>query len=616
MKRRAADWAVPLVVAVVTFVAFLPALRAGFVAWDDQSNFVENLDYRGLGWTQLRWMWTTFLLGHYVPLSWMTLGLDYVVWGMNPAGYHLTSLLLHTANAVLLYFVARRLLRLTGVIPRESDGMIVAIPAAFAALFFAVHPLRVESVVWVTERRDVLSGFFCLLSLLFYLRDVERPTAKRTSYWLALGMFVGALLSKGTAVTLPAVLLILNVYPVRRLGGEPGWWSASAQRVYRELLPFMMLAMAIVVMTFVALQRVHQLAVPQKVAVSAYSLAFYLWKTVAPLNLSPLYDMPQQVDPTQAVYMVSYCVAIVLTAFAWIVRRRRPGLAIAWLLIVVILFPLLGIHQNGPQIAADRYTYNAAPVLAILAAAGWASLPRPLSAIPAIIASGIILSLGALTWNQSGIWHDSMTMWSHVLSLNENSSIALTALGNLTAKEGKTDEAIRYYERSLAIDPESAEAENNLGIALSRQRRFAEAVKHYQRAVALKAAYYEAENNWGLAIAEQGDDLTRAIAHYRIALVIKPNYADAHVNWGNALVQSGNFDGAIGHYQEALRIRPDDADAHRNWGVALARQGKLAEAIEQFRQALALRPDFAEAKELLERAMQVQRERGSTGRPI
>jgi tetratricopeptide (TPR) repeat protein len=616
MKRRAADWAVPLVVAVVTFVAFLPALRAGFVAWDDQSNFVENLDYRGLGWTQLRWMWTTFLLGHYVPLSWMTLGLDYVVWGMNPAGYHLTSLLLHTANAVLLYFVARRLLRLTGVVPRESDGMIVAIPAAFAALFFAVHPLRVESVVWVTERRDVLSGFFCLLSLLFYLRDVERPTAKRTSYWLALGMFVGALLSKGTAVTLPAVLLILNVYPVRRLGGEPGWWSASAQRVYRELLPFMMLAMAIVVMTFVALQRMHQLAVPQKVAVSAYSLAFYLWKTVAPLNLSPLYDMPQHVDPTQAVYMVSYCVAIVLTAFAWIVRRRRPGLAIAWLLIVVILFPLLGIHQNGPQIAADRYTYNAAPVLAILAAAGWASLPRPLSAIPAIIASGIILSLGALTWNQSGIWHDSMTMWSHVLSLNENSSVALTALGNLTAKEGKTGEAIRYYERSLAIDPESAEAENNLGIALSRKRQFVEAVEHYRRAVALKAAYYEAQNNWGLAIAEQGGDLTRAIEHYRVALAIKPDYADAHVNWGNALVQSGNFDGAIGHYQEALKIRPDDADAHRNWGVALARQGKLAEAIEQFRQALALRPDFAEAKELLERAMQVQRERGSTGRPI
>lgn len=616
MKRRAADWAVPLLVAVVTFVAFLPALRAGFVAWDDQSNFVENLDYRGLGWTQLRWMWTTFLLGHYVPLSWMTLGLDYVVWGMNPAGYHLTSLLLHAANAVLLYFVARRLLRLTGVVPRESDGMIVAIPAAFAALVFAVHPLRVESVVWVTERRDVLSGFFCLLSLLFYLRDVERPTAKRTSYWFALGMFVGALLSKGTAVTLPAVLLILNVYPVRRLGGEPGWWSASAQRVYRELLPFMMLAMAIVVMTFVALQRMHQLAVPQKVAVSAYSLAFYLWKTVAPLNLSPLYDMPQHVDPTQAVYMVSYCVAIVLTAFAWIVRRRRPGLAIAWLLFVVILFPLLGIHQNGPQIAADRYTYNAAPVLAILAAAGWASLPRPLSAIPAIIASAIILSLGALTWNQSGIWHDSVTMWSHVLSLNENSSVTLTALGNLTAKEGKTDEAIRYYERSLAIDPESPEAENNLGIALSRQRRFAEAVKHYQRAVALKAAYYEAQNNWGLAIAEQGGDLTRAIEHYRIALVIKPNYADAHVNWGNALVQSGDFDGAIGHYRNALRIRPDDADAHRNWGVALARQGKLAEAIEHFRQALALRPDFPEAKELLERATQLQRERGSTGRPI
>ena len=349
MKARTANWAVPLLVAVVTFVAFLPALRAGFVAWDDQTNFLENLDYRGLGPTQLRWMWTTFLLGHYVPLSWMTLGLDYVVWGMNPAGYHLTSLLLHCADAVLVYFLARRILRLTGVVAPTADGMSLAIPAAFAALLFAVHPLRVESVVWITERRDVLSGLFYLSSLLFYLRYVERTTAKRLWYWLALGMFVAALLSKGSAVTLPPVLLILNVYPLRRLGGENGWWTTSAKRVYRELLPFVVLAMAFVVMTFVALQRMSQLAVPQKIAVSAYSLAFYLLKTIAPVNLAPLYDLPRHVDPTEPVYVVSYFVVIAFTGLAWILRRRRPGVTVAWVLFVLILFPLLGVHQNGPD---------------------------------------------------------------------------------------------------------------------------------------------------------------------------------------------------------------------------------------------------------------------------
>jgi Flp pilus assembly protein TadD len=614
VKARTANWAVPLLIAVVTFVAFIPALRAGFVAWDDQVNFYENPDYRGLGWTQLRWMWTTFLLGHYVPLSWMTLGLDYVVWGMNPAGYHLTSLLLHCADAVLVYFLARRILRLTGVVAPTDDGISLAIPAGFAALLFAVHPLRVESVVWITERRDVLSGLFYLSSVLFYLRYVEPPTAKRLWYWLALGMFVAALLSKGSAVTLPPVLLILNVYPLRRLGGEKGWWTTSAKRVYRELLPFVVLAMAFVVMTFVALQRMSQLAVPQKIAVSAYSLAFYLLKTVAPVNLAPLYDLPRHVDPTEPVYVVSYFVVIAFTGLAWILRRRRPGVTVAWVLFVLILFPLLGVHQNGPQIAADRYTYNVAPVLAILAAAGWASLRRPFSAIPTMVATAVIIGLGAMTWKQSEIWHDSVTMWSKVLSLNENSSITLTALGNLTAKEGRNDEAIRYYERSMAIDPGSFEAENNLGIVLARTKRLAEAIEHYRRAVALKADYYEAQNNWGLAIAEQGGDLTQSIEHYRIALRIKPDYPDPHVNWGNALVLLGDFDGAITHFKEALRIKPDNADAHRNWGVALARQGKLTEAIEHFRQAIALRPDFPEAKLLLDRAIQLQQGRPPTSR--
>ena len=237
-------------VALATAVAFAPVLGAGFVAWDDDKNFLENTHYRGLGPAQLSWMWTTFHLGHYVPLSWMSLGLDYRLWGMNAAGYHATNLVLHAANAVLLFYIARRVLRMTGNIepsPRRDAA------AACAALVFAVHPLRVESVAWITERRDVLSGFFVLASVLCYLRALDAGAGRRW-YLLSVAAFAAALLSKATAVTLPAVLLVINIYPLRRLGrpGGAGWWTPAARRVYAELAPYALLALSTVVMTFVA----------------------------------------------------------------------------------------------------------------------------------------------------------------------------------------------------------------------------------------------------------------------------------------------------------------------------------------------------------------------------
>ena len=594
---------VPVVIALVTFVVFIPALRAGFVSWDDDKNFLANPNYRGLGLTQLRWMWSTFLLGHYVPLSWMTLGLDYSLWGMNPAGYHLTNILLHSANAVVLYFVALRVLRLTGV--AHVDGNTVSsslvFPAAFAALLFAIHPLRVESVAWVTERRDVLSAFFYFLCVLFYLRAAEGGTTRRRWYWLSATTFACALLSKATAVTAPAVLLILNVYPIRRLGGEHGWWNESARKVYAELIPYVAMAAAAAAMTFVALQQMVQLHPAQKVAVSAYSLGFYLWKTIVPIGLSPIYAMPASVDPGDAVYVVSYAVVIAISVLVWTLRRRRPGVAAAWLAFLAIIFPMLGFHQNGPQIAADRYTYHAAPVLAILAAAGLASLRRPLAMVALGIAGAIVLGMGALTWNQSAVWHDSTTLWSRVLELDSASSYGHNNWGNLLMEQDKVAEATTHFARAVSLTPDYAQAHNNLGVALARQGRFDEAVPHYQRSLAIEPGYDEPQNNWGIALAQQGDP-GRAIEHYRQALAANPNNADAQVNWGNALLRIGKPDEAIGHYRDALTIRPDHADAHLNWGVTLAQQGNLAEAIGHFRQALVINPRHAEAKRYLDGA--------------
>src|SRR2546429_699254 len=354
---------IPLVIAFSTFAAFLPALQNQFVSWDDADNFLDNPHYRGLGWTHLRWMWTTHL-GHYIPLTWMTLGLDYLLWGMNPLGYHLTNLLLHAENAVVFFFVVRRILTLA-LLGASERGLALAVSAGFAALVFAIHPLRVESVAWATERRDVLSGLFYLAAILVYLRACAREERGRGGYWTAVGLFACALLSKSMVVNLPIVLLILDVYPLRRLGGAIGWWSEPARRVYVEKIPFVLLATAAAAIAVMAQLSVHaaaslaQLSVPGRVAVSAYGLSFYLWKMVVPLNLSPLYPLSPIVNPWAMPFVLSYTMVLAITAIALALRRRVPGLPAAWLAYVVVLLPVLGIFQSGPQIAADRYTYLA-----------------------------------------------------------------------------------------------------------------------------------------------------------------------------------------------------------------------------------------------------------------
>src|SRR5438132_7212087 len=375
LTQRGGSWLVPVLIALVTFAAFLPTLNNQFVDWDDQRNFLENPHYRGLAWTHLRWMWTTFHMGHYIPLTWMTLGLDYVLWGMNPLGYHLTNLLLHAANAAVFFFVVRRILTLALPSPSER-GHALAVSAGFAALVFAIHPLRVESVAWVTERRDVLSGLFYLVTILVYLRACERRGRDRGWYWLAVAVFVCALLSKSMVVNLPVVLLILDVYPLRRLGGAIGWSSEPARRVYVEKIPFVLLAAAASVVAVMAQSWVNaavplaQLSVPGRLAVSAYGLSFYLWKMVVPVNLSPLYELPPTVNFWATPFVLSYGLVLAATAIVLALRRRVPGLLAASLTYVVVLLPVLGIFQSGPQIAADRYTYLAGLGWAILAGAG------------------------------------------------------------------------------------------------------------------------------------------------------------------------------------------------------------------------------------------------------
>src|SRR5437899_576608 len=562
------SWLVPVVIALITCAAFLPTLQNQFVNLDDNDNFLDNPHYRGLAWTHLRWMWTTHQ-GHYIPLTWMTLGLDYLLWGMNPVGYHLMSLLLHAANAVVFFFVVRRIL--TRALPSLSErGHALAVSAGFAALVFAIHPLRVESVAWATERRDVLSGLFYLLTILVYLQACERGERGRGWYWAAIGLFAGALLSKSMAVNMPVVLVILDVYPLRRLSGPIGWRSESARRVYVEKIPFVLLAAAASAIAVIAQSSVHaavslaQLSVPGRLAVSAYGLSFYLWKMVVPVNLSPLYELRPPLNPGATPFLLSYGVVVALPALALALRRRAPGLPAAWLAYVVVLLPVLGIVQSGPQIAADRYTYLAGLGWAMLAGAGllfcW-RIPRsseagtPTTSPIAGVAMCAVAGLGVLTWNQVQIWHDSERLWTH----------------------------------ALAVDPESFVAHGNLGVALAQQGKLAEASEHYRQALQIKPEYAAALANWGLALAQRGTRV-EAVELYHQALKIRPDSADALTNLGVVLAQQGKLAEAIDHYRQALKIKPDFAEVHTNWGLALAAQGKPAEAIEHYRQALKIGP--------------------------
>lgn len=610
LKRKIARWLPPALIFLLTFLAFLPALPNGFVNWDDGYNFVDNPNYRGLGWAQLRWMFTTFHMGHYIPFTWVTLGIDYLIWGMNPFGYHLTSLLLHAAAAVLFYFVALRLLTSPGPAAHESLDAGTRFAAALASLLFAIHPLRVESVAWATERRDVLSGVFYLLTILSYLRagEIHRdPNARRL--WLAASVlgFTAALLSKEIVVTLPLVLILLDVYPLRRL--KPG-----ESRVWKEKLPFFLLAAGCSAVALFArgpeypLTPLEEHGVPERLAQAAFGLVFYLGKTVWPADLAPFYPLPVPFNPLEARFLLSGALVLGITAILFYLRHRLPALLCAWAYFAIVLAPALGFFQQGEQIAADRYTYLAGFGWATLAGGGvlrllpgrQTGLPRgPFLVWTVSSTVTVVAILGTLTWRQAGVWHDSITLWTRVLAVTPDSYFAHYNLANALRRLAKNTEAMRHYRRSLELDPEQPLAHNHLGAlsdargdavgaiehyrrsleidpsqaqvhaalgnVLARVRRYDEALRHLRRSLQMRPNHAPTYNNLGVALAEQGRS-AEAVAAYRQAIRFEPSLMNAYNNLGNALADQGNFSGALEAYQEALRLEPNYAHAHFNLG--------------------------------------------------
>jgi hypothetical protein len=473
----------------VTVVAFLPALDGQFLNWDDEKNLVTNEGYRGLAWPQLKWMFTTTLMGHWIPLTWLTLGANYVIGGMAPWGYHLGNLLLHAANAVVFYAVAGRLLA-AGTGGEGTQGA-VAWGAAAAAAVFAVHPLRVESVAWVTERRDVLSGLFFLLAALGYLKAVERGVGGRLdSRWRAvsLGLFAAALSSKASTLMLPAALLVLDVYPLRRRG-------VGCTVLLREKIGYFLLAGVGAVVALVAVRQGATVTgyaaygLGARAAMTLYSLLFYPWKFLWPVDLSPMYELPARIEPLAGRFLLPMVAVPVITAALIVLRRRWPGGLAAWVYSALLVLPVSGAVHAGYQLAHDRYSYLSGLGFAVLAGAavcwvmraGARGVLRPW--LKAVVLGAMVLvvaTLGAGSWRQSRVWHDSETLWRWAVSVDpacalcsNNLGQALilahpTSLGHVRLAEG-------YFRFAISQRPRHPEAYHNLGAALAMQGQYAEA---------------------------------------------------------------------------------------------------------------------------------------------
>jgi hypothetical protein len=450
LRVRWTDAILGAAVAAVAVSVFMPSLSSEFVNWDDPGSFLDNPHYRGLGPRQLAWMFTTFHTGHYMPLTWLTLGWDYAVWDMSAWGYHLTNLLLHGATALVFYFLSALLLRLA------LDGAVAGqtwlrLGAAAAAVFFAAHPLRAESVGWITERRDVLSGLFYVSAALAYVKSVTEGPRRVGLYWTSVALFVGALLSKSITATLPLVLLILDIYPLRRLGGRAGW---ARWHVWGEKLPFLVLGLAASALAFAALvplgnmRSLSGMSPLLRVVLALYSLAFYVGRTVWPTELSPLYTFPL------AVTYYHFAVSLGGLALALALVRHLPAFSASWAVYTVTLLPVSGLFHNGPQSVADRYSYlSCLPwalwIGAAVAWRGWrGAAGPPLRAALRTAVAVILLAFGALAWRQAAIWHDSIALWRHALEVDGDNRAAHAYLGKAYAEEGLVADAVGEYEEA------------------------------------------------------------------------------------------------------------------------------------------------------------------------
>jgi protein O-mannosyl-transferase len=541
------------------FLVFGQTLQHEFINYDDGTYVSENRDLaQGTTSDKIVWAFTTNRASNWHPLTWISHLVDYSLYGLqHPGGHHLTNVLLHAASAMVLFLVLRRL---------TGDFW----PSALAAALFAVHPLRVESVAWVAERKDVLSGLFFMLTLWTYSGYASHRFSIGR-YLAVFAFFALGLLAKPSLVTLPFVLLLLDYWPLENghRGAEIPVGRGHAMLIV-EKIPLVLLSAAFCVMTILAqrtaLEVGRDISVPWRIGNAAVAYVAYLRQFFWPTDMAIIYPHPGSELPLWQIAVAMLILTAISTVVA-ILRRRSPYLVTGWLWYLGMLVPMIGLVQVGWQARADRYTYL--PQIGVCMMAAWAIRQAAVSRVArrwAFVASAAaVATLMALACRQTAFWHDDMTLWKHTLDCTEENYIADCHLGMALARQGFLDGAIKQYRKAKGeargIGSDYAAIDNNMAVALSKSGQLDEAISEYEQALALD-----------------------------------PKNAQLHVNFSAALQKKGEPDEAISHLEIALKIAPDNPMAHNNLGSALLSQGKLAEAIAHYQKAVELQPAYAEAR--------------------
>ena len=615
-----------------TLLLFARAIGHDFVNYDDPDYVTANAQVRaGLSFETMRWAMTSGEASNWHPLTWMSHLLDATMFGLNPHGHHATSVGWHALNAVLAFLVMRRL---TGALWTS----------AFFAALFAWHPLRVESVAWVSERKDVLSGFFWFAVLWLYAGYVERRRAGGVGggawrfYVLTLCACALGLMAKPMLVTLPCVVLLLDFWPL----GRTRWWAGAVGPVARktetltwlvaEKAPFFLLVAISSVVTFLV-QRgggsvSSALTIDERVANAVVAVVRYIGKFLLPVDLAVLYPHPGHWAAGKVAAAVS--VVVVLTAAAAWQWRRRPWIAVGWCWFLGTLVPVIGLVQVGLQSMADRYTYL--PMLGVQLLVLWTVRERatsPGARKAWAWAGGIVLVFCAVaTTRQIGVWQNSLTLFDRAVAVTSGNYVAHDNRGLFLFKAGRIEEAMQDYRAALAINPGYLNANNNLGHAFGELGRPAEAVPWYRVALKAQPDHLEVRNNLANALSDLGQ-LAEATEHYNFVLARQPNHtnalngssvvlamenrpaeakarleqalrlapdnASAHANLGNVCSMLGLRDEALGHYRRAIDLNAKDAHTRYMIGALLNEQGKFAEAVELLQRSLVLRPNHPDA---------------------
>ena len=595
-KKFLAEILIYFFLVTITASVYWQVQHHDFVIFDDNEYITENPRiHDGLNTDSIIWAFTSFHSNNWHPLTWISHMLDVKYFGMNAGRHHLMNLFFHVANTLLIFLIFRKM---TGSL-WES---------AFVAALFAIHPMHVESVAWASERKDVLSTFFWMLTILSYIWYIQNITIKR---YLPVFLFcLCGLLSKPMVVTLPFVLLLLDYWPLNRIQfniAENNSQKIIFKNLIFEKIPLIALATVSSLITFFAqkaggvVKSFDAFSITSRVSNAIISYVKYIFKMFYPIDLAFLYPHPG----TYPIWEITGAslLLIIATILALKYTKKYPYVIVGWLWYIGTMVPVIGLVQVGRQSMADRYTYVPFIGLFIILSWGASDLFKKLKYRQigiAVTAMSSLLFLSIITWNQIEKWKTSAAMLQHAIKVTSDNYIAHDLLGVDLYRKGQIDESIKEFKKAIQIKPEYKFSHFNMGVALFKKGKIETAIKEFEKAIIIQPAYFDAHINLGIALFQKGQ-INKAIDHYLQASKIKPDHMITHLNLGIILAQQGRTDEAIKHLLHAIRINPGFAEAYYRLGNILSRENRIESAKKYYLKALAINPEFINAKKNLEK---------------